>query len=105
MATEDSSGTAAQTSVRTTNAGTHKAFIVALLLRVILAGLIHLESLQGTEPPRTLWAAPRRVRKRSQPPGIRGIGRKARTESKKWLVQTRGWLAMMKRCNGSWRSR
>src|SRR5260370_20898487 len=47
MATEDSSGTAAQTSVGTTNAGTHKAFIVALLLRAILAGLIHLESLQG----------------------------------------------------------
>src|ERR1700686_4009738 len=56
MATEDSGGTAAQTSVRTTNAGTGKAFIVALLLRVILAGLIHLESLQGTEPPRTaIW--------------------------------------------------
>src|ERR1700676_3893230 len=57
MAAEDSSGTAAQTSVRTTNAGTHKAFIVALLLRAILAGLIHLESLQGTEPPRTTWTA------------------------------------------------
>jgi hypothetical protein len=53
MATEDSSGTAAQTRVRTTNAGTHEAFIVALLLRAILAGLIHLQSLQGTEPPRT----------------------------------------------------
>src|ERR1700681_935277 len=82
MAIEDSSGTAAQTSVRTTNAGTHKAFIVALLLRVILAGLIHLESLQGTEPPRTSWTASRRVRNRSQPRGLRGIGRKARTESK-----------------------
>jgi hypothetical protein len=43
MATEDSSGTAAQTRERTTNAGTHKAFIVALLLRAILAGLIHLD--------------------------------------------------------------
>src|SRR6266571_6341407 len=82
MATEDSSGTAAQTSVRTTNAGTHKAFIVALLLRAILAGLIDLESLQGTEPPRTTWTASRRVRNRSQPRGLRGIGRKARTESK-----------------------
>src|SRR5579863_10283695 len=39
MATEDSSRTAAQTSVRTTDAGTHKAFIVALLPRAILAGL------------------------------------------------------------------
>src|SRR5437899_1688328 len=83
MATEDSSGTAVQTSVRTTNAGTHKAFIVALLLRAILAGLIDLESLQGTEPPRTTWTASRRVRNRSQPRGLRGIGRKARTESKK----------------------
>jgi hypothetical protein len=40
MATEDSSGTAAQTSLRTTNARTHKAFIVALLLRAILAGFL-----------------------------------------------------------------
>jgi hypothetical protein len=40
MATEDSSGTAAQTSLRTTNAGTHKAFIVALLLHAILAGFL-----------------------------------------------------------------
>src|SRR5713226_5064313 len=83
MATEDSSSTAARTSVRTTNARTHKTFIVALLLHAILAGLIHLESLQGTEPPRTTWTASRRVRNRSQPRGLRGIGRKARTESKK----------------------
>src|SRR5579864_9839273 len=83
MATEDSSGTAAQTSVRTTDAGTHEAFIVALLLRAILAGLIHLESLQGTELTRTTWTASRRVRNRSQPRGLRGIGRRARTESKK----------------------
>jgi hypothetical protein len=34
------------------NAGTHKAFMVALLLRAILAGLIYVESLQGTEPQR-----------------------------------------------------
>src|SRR5579864_3233835 len=81
MATEDSSGTAAR--VRTTDAGTRKAFIVALLLPVILAGLIHLESLQGAAPPRTTWTASRRVRNRSQPRGLRGIGRRARTESKK----------------------
>lgn len=49
MATEDSSGTAARISGRATTAGTHKGFIVALLLRAILAGLIQGESRGGPE--------------------------------------------------------
>src|ERR1051326_991113 len=48
IATKDS-GTAARTSLRTTNAGTHEAFIVAPFLGAILAGLIHLESLKARD--------------------------------------------------------
>jgi hypothetical protein len=36
----------------------HEAFIVALLLRAILASLIHVQWLQGAEPPRMTGEPP-----------------------------------------------